>query len=89
MIYCCFEKVIIRGTKMYRLMIRVKDTQLDKVLAFLKSLPEQDVLIEKDERIMEKEENKKNIDLSGYEITAFSLIKDPVQWQREQRGEWE
>ncbi len=70
---------------MYTIKLQVNESAFDKIISFLKRLPEKDVkIIEK-----KKEEKKQKIDFSKYNISAFKIIKDPLEWQKKQREEWE
>lgn len=76
--------------KMHALKLNIEDNVFDKVLYLLKSLPEGGVEIISDNSDESKDKIVKNsIDFSKYSIESLSKIKDPLEWQRSIRDEWE
>jgi len=62
--------------------LEIEDSNMEIVLNILKNL--KDNLISKYE--IKKED--KNIDFSQYNVTSFASIKDPLEYQKSIREEW-
>ena len=74
---------------MHAIKLNVEDSVFDKVLYFLKNLPDGDVEILLDDSAEKKRKiAKSSIDFSKFQIESFTRIEDSVVWQRSIRDEW-
>ncbi len=74
---------------MHRLVIDVNENVLDKIIYFLNNLPQKDVIVIADEVLSEKNSKSNFIDFSQFKVAVFKDIKNPVEWQKEIRKEWD
>jgi len=71
---------------MYRLIIQIDDSLLDKVMEYLRSLPGKEVKVLKEEA---PKHAKETVDFSRFHIPTLEKIPNPTAWQEEIRSEWD
>lgn len=73
---------------MHTIKLNVGDSIYLHVMFLLKNLKTNQLEIIEDKKIDEIKQEE-NIDFSQFKIDAFKDIKNPLEWQKEIRSEWD
>lgn len=74
---------------MHNINLEVDDNIYQNIMFLLNNLNLTGLKIKEDNITSDKSKlQENNIDFSNYKVNSFKDIKDPVEWQRDTREEW-